>query len=76
MVNKQLQYGYCPISRGVNGNQTNQKLGQLIKYNRRNIPLQKHAKNEAGRQIYFIALYELKGCGLQLSFNVFQWSGT
>ena len=38
LVNKQLQYTYCPISH--EGKQT-MKLGQLIEYNKRNIILQK-----------------------------------
>ena len=39
LVNKQLQYTYCPIS-GEKGNQT-MKFGQLMEYNMRNIFLQK-----------------------------------
>ena len=53
------------------------KFGQLIEYNQRNIFVQNHAQNEAGRLVpdlfLFIikALYQLKASGLQLSFNIF-----
>ena len=66
MVNKQLQYTYCPNSQS----KINQaiKFGQVIECNKRNIFLQNHAENEAERLVPE-ALYEVKPSGLQLSFN-------
>ena len=58
------------------GNQA-MKLGQLIEYNEKNIFLQNHAENEAGRLVSDLflffkkALYELQAGGRQLSFNIY-----
>ena len=43
MVNKQLQYTYCPISHKVEGEQA-LKFGQLVEYKKRNIFLQKSCR--------------------------------
>ena len=54
------------------------KFGQLLEHNKRNIFFFKnHAENETGRLVpdlflfFEKALYEIKGSGLQLSFNIF-----
>ena len=53
------------------------EFGQLIECNKRNISLQIHAENEAGRLaadlFLFIKkpIYEVKASGLPLSFNIF-----
>ena len=53
------------------------KFGQLIEYNQRNIFIQNHAQNEAGRLVpdlslfFRKALYQLKASGLQVSFSIF-----
>ena len=53
------------------------KLGQLIEYNKTNIFLQNHTKNDAGRLALYVfllfkkALYEVKASGLQLIFKMF-----
>ena len=57
------------------GNQT-LKYGQVKEYNKKNIFLDTHAKNEAGRlvpDLLFVkkALFEVNASGLQLSFNQF-----
>ena len=53
------------------------KFGQLIEYYQRNIFIQNHAQNEAGRLVpdlslfFRKALYQLKASGLQVSFSIF-----
>ena len=47
MVNKQLQYTYCPISHEVKA----MKFGQLIEYNMRNIFVEKSYTKCAGETI-------------------------
>ena len=47
MVNKQLQYTYCPISHEVKA----MKFGQLIEYNMRNIFVEKLYTKCAGETI-------------------------
>ena len=54
------------------------KFGQLLEHNKRNFFfLKNHAENETGRLVLDLflffekALYERKGSGLQLSFNIF-----
>ena len=42
MVNKQLQYTYCPISQDV---KAIAKFGELIQYDMRNIFLENHTQN-------------------------------
>ena len=52
------------------------KFDQLIESNKRDIFLEKHAKNEAGKLVpdlflfFKKPLYEEKASGLQLSFNI------
>ena len=54
------------------------KLDSLIEFNKRNIFLQKHAENEAGRLVPDLFLFfkcaqnEVKARSLLLSFNIFQ----
>ena len=50
LVNKQLQYTYCPISQDVKSNQT-LKFDQSIEYNMRNIFVEKSYANCAGEII-------------------------
>ena len=56
--------------------------GQLIEYNKINIFFKNYAENEVGRLVpdlfllFKKALYEVKESGLQLSFNMFQYSST
>ena len=53
------------------------KFGQVIEYNRRNVFLQNHAKNEAGKLVPHLlvffkkASYEVQASGLMFSFNIF-----
>ena len=47
MINKQLQYTYCPISHEVKA----MKFGQLIEYNMRNIFVEKSYTKCAGETI-------------------------
>ena len=53
------------------------KFGQLIVYNVRNVFLQNHAENKAGRLVtnlflfYGKALYKIKTSGQHLNFNIF-----
>ena len=64
------------ISR-IKGNQT-MKFGEVIKYNKRNIYLQKHAKNDTGRLdpdlflLFKKALFKVKTSSLQLGFTIFR----
>ena len=59
------------------GNQT-MKFGLLIEHNKRNTFLQNCAEHEAGRLVpdlflfFKKAQYEVKGSGLQPSFNIFR----
>ena len=75
------QPGILPNISRRKGNQTN-KYSQLIEYLKSNILLQNHAENEAWRLVpdlfllFKKALYEVKASGLQLSFDIFQWSST
>ena len=50
MVDKQLQYIYCPTSLGRKGNQA-MKFGQLIEYNMRRILSKKSYTKCAGETI-------------------------
>ena len=51
MVNKQLQYTYCPISQEVKATNQARKFGQLIEYNMRNIFIEKSYTKCAGESI-------------------------
>ena len=52
------------------------KFGQLVEYNKKNVLLQNHAENEAGRLVpdlfllFKKALYKVKQSGLQLGFTI------
>ena len=54
------------------------KFGQLTEYNKKNIYLQKHGENEAGRLVpdhflfYKKALHKVKASSLQLRFTIFR----
>ena len=70
LVNKQLQYIYCPMSHEA------MKPGQAMEYCKRNTFLQKSCWNVAERlvpDIFLVfkeALDEVKASGLQVSFNI------
>ena len=75
MVNKQLQYKYCPISHKVKViRQSN--LVSSWNITREIFFVKNHAENEAGRLVpdlflfFEKNLYEVKARGLQLSFNI------
>ena len=54
------------------------KFGQLIEYNKRNIFLQNHTENEAGRLVLDFSLFfkktlnAVKASGLRFTFNIFR----
>ena len=58
------------------------KFGQVMEYTKRNIIFINHAENGTGRLVpnlvlfFKKVLYEIKGSGLQLSFNIFWLSST
>ena len=74
LVNKQLQYTYCPISQEVKAIKA--VFGQLIEYNKRKFFFKNHAQNEAGKlvpdlfMLFKNAKYKVKASGLQLNFNI------
>ena len=56
------------------GNQIT-KFGQVMDYNKINVFFRNHAGNQAGR-LFPDQFYEVKGNGLQFSFNIFRQSST
>ena len=77
LLNKQLQYTYCPISHDVKAI----RIWNLVSYSnkaREMFPFKTHAQNEPGRLVpdlflfFKKALYEVKAGGLHLSFNIFR----
>ena len=63
------------------GNQA-MKFGQIIEYNKKIFFFKSYAENEVERLVLELFLFfkkvlnEVKAKGLQLSFNVFQWSSS
>ena len=45
LVNKRLQYTYCPISQEVKTTNQAMKFGQSIEYNMRTVLLKNHTQN-------------------------------
>ena len=66
----------------ISQSKSKMKFGQSVEYKRENFFFKHHAENKAGRLVpdHFLpfkkVLFEVKVCGLQLSFKIFRGPST